>query len=196
MSIVDRLFVGRVIKDYGVLEERSIGIGKIRQSALLVERQGRLRFVLKYTAWAFLSASVSYHDLSLENAAKLREYIADSEQIAHNLPPSTYDANKSAIRASLLVFLIAAALLLLVKGDGSYFPITFFACAIQLGVYATFADHPQATANTKRLLVVMGVLTFAAGLAKLLWLNSATLIRVIWVLNYYRQHGTNPPQGP
>ena len=43
MSLFDRIFVGRVIKDFGILEEKSFLIGKYKTSMLLAERRGRLK---------------------------------------------------------------------------------------------------------------------------------------------------------
>jgi hypothetical protein len=35
MSLLDRIFIGKVIKDFGILEEKSLIIGKIKKSMLL-----------------------------------------------------------------------------------------------------------------------------------------------------------------
>ena len=47
MSIFDRIFMGKVIKDFATLEEKSFIIGKTRKSMLLTERRGKLKIVFK-----------------------------------------------------------------------------------------------------------------------------------------------------
>jgi hypothetical protein len=82
MSIIDRFFVGKVIKDFGPLEEKYFVIGKSTKSALLAERGGRLAFVLKFSSWMLILGRTSYFELDLEDAYKLREFINQAEQIA------------------------------------------------------------------------------------------------------------------
>jgi hypothetical protein len=87
VSIIDRLFAGKVVKDFGHLELQSFGIGKRGRSVLLVEKRGELFLVVKSFAWAVFGGSVRYYTFSLSNALKLREFITDSEQIARGLVP-------------------------------------------------------------------------------------------------------------
>jgi len=82
MSFLDRLFVGKVIKDFGTLEERSFGVGKFRKSVFLAEKHGQLRFAMKSSAFAFFGAGVSYFDLGVDALPKLRQCIDEAEGIA------------------------------------------------------------------------------------------------------------------
>jgi hypothetical protein len=55
MSLFDRIFMGKVIKDFGILEEKSLIIGKIKKSMLLVERRGKLKIAFKWSGYALCS---------------------------------------------------------------------------------------------------------------------------------------------
>ena len=82
MNIFDRIFAGRVIKDYGPLEERSLGLGRIRKSLLLAERRGRLKLVFKFSGFFLCTGSVYYMDVPLEKAEVLRRCLDEAEGIA------------------------------------------------------------------------------------------------------------------
>ena len=82
MSIFDRVFMGKVIKDFGTLEEKSFIIGKTRKSMLLTERRGKLKIVFKWSGYAPFGASVSYYDLKAESIPKLRQLITEAEELA------------------------------------------------------------------------------------------------------------------
>jgi hypothetical protein len=82
MSIFDRIFMGKVIKDFGTLEEKSFIIGKTRKSMLLTERRGKLKIVFKWSGYAPFGASVSYYDLKAESIPKLRQLITEAEELA------------------------------------------------------------------------------------------------------------------
>ena len=82
MSIFDRIFMGKVIKDFGTLEEKSFIIGKTRKSMLLAERRGKLKIVFKWSGYAPFGASVSYYDLKAESIPKLRQLITEAEELA------------------------------------------------------------------------------------------------------------------
>ena len=49
MSLFDRIFVGKVIKDFGILEEKSLIVGKSKKSMLLAERRGKLKIGYRCT---------------------------------------------------------------------------------------------------------------------------------------------------
>ena len=82
MSFWDRIFMGRVIKDFGALEEKSFLVGKIKKSLLLVERRGKLKIVFKWSGWALFGASVNYFDLKSDSLPKLRDYLDEIQSIA------------------------------------------------------------------------------------------------------------------
>jgi hypothetical protein len=83
MSIFDRIFMGKVIKDFGTLEEKSFIIGKIKKSMFLSERRGKLKIVFKWSGYAPFGASVSYYDLKAESIPKLRQLITEAEELAN-----------------------------------------------------------------------------------------------------------------
>jgi hypothetical protein len=83
MSLFDRIFVGKVIKDFGILEEKSLIIGKIRKSMLLAERRGKLKIVFKWSGYAPFGASVTYFDLKAETIPQLRQLITEAEELAN-----------------------------------------------------------------------------------------------------------------
>ena len=83
MSVWDRIFMGKVIKDFGILEEKSFIIGKLKKSVLLVERRGKLKIAFKWSGCAFFGATVSYFDLSVESLPKLRQFLDEAVAIAN-----------------------------------------------------------------------------------------------------------------
>ena len=82
MSFWDRIFMGRVIKDFGPLEEKSFLVGKMKKSLLLVERRGKLKIVFKWSGVALFGASVNYFDLKADSLPKLRECLDKIQSIA------------------------------------------------------------------------------------------------------------------
>jgi hypothetical protein len=166
MNFIDRLFVGNVIKDFGILDEKSIGLGKMKHSALLVEKYGRLFFVIKFSAWAIFGASVSYQKFALDDATKLREYITESEMIAKNLPPVDYDISKLAFRYSLITMLVATIINLLAQNSGIMFPTMFLAFFFHANQFAESKNHPDVDIRTKRFLVILPLITFLVSIPK------------------------------
>jgi len=167
MSIVDRLFIGKVIKDFGPLEKRNLGIGRITKSILLVEMRGKLHFVFKTSAWLFpLSASVSYQRFTLEDAFKIRDYINESENISRNLPPSDFDPTKDALRTGLIIAVIGAIVLALLPEPA----IIIIATLAILWIYAVkfweVSKEPQVTLPTKLQLTAMASATILVGVLK------------------------------
>ncbi len=83
MSLFDRIFVGKVIKDFGILEEKSLVIGKIKKSMLLAQRRGKLKIAFKWSGYAPFAASVTYFELKAESIPKLRRFLTEAEELAH-----------------------------------------------------------------------------------------------------------------
>lgn len=83
MSLFDRIFMGKVIKDFGTLEEKSLFIGKIKKTMLLAERHGKLKIAFKWSGYAPFGASVTYFDLKIESIPKLRQFITEAEELAN-----------------------------------------------------------------------------------------------------------------
>ena len=97
MSFWDRVFMGRVVKDFGILEEKSFLVGKMKKSLLLVERRGRLKIVFKWSGVALFGASANYFDLKAESLPKLRQCLDEIQSIAgqrSNPPPSPFKAGE------------------------------------------------------------------------------------------------------
>ncbi len=81
MSIFDRIFMGRVVKDFGPLEEKNFLGGKMKKSLLLVERRGKLKIVFKWSGLALFGASVNYFDLKADSLPKLRKCLDEIQSI-------------------------------------------------------------------------------------------------------------------
>ena len=81
MGFLDRVFVGRVVKEFGVISEKSFGIGKQKVTLLLAERGGVLKLVFKTSAWTFLGGSVSYVEVQGEAIPRLRQWVEEAEGI-------------------------------------------------------------------------------------------------------------------
>jgi hypothetical protein len=99
MSFIDRLFVGRVIKDFGLISEKSLFVGKMTTSILLVDRRGKLKFVLKRFARGLFGITVGYSVWSLEEAYKIRDLINQAESLSRNLPALSDDPTRWADHA-------------------------------------------------------------------------------------------------
>jgi len=97
VSFWDRIFMGRVVKDFGVLEEKSFLVGKMKKSLLLVERRGKMKIVFKWSGIALFGASVNYFDLKADSLPKLRQCLDEIESISSqrsNPAPSAPDAGE------------------------------------------------------------------------------------------------------
>jgi hypothetical protein len=88
MSLWDRIFMGRVIKDFGPLEEKSFLVGKMKKTLLLVERRGKLKIVFKWSGVAPFGASVNYFDLKADSLPKLRQCLDEIQSISSQRSPS------------------------------------------------------------------------------------------------------------
>jgi len=173
MSIIDRIFVGRVIKDFGPIEQKSLGIGRLTKSVLLTEKRGKLHFILKFSAWLFpLSASVSYEDFTLEDAYKMRDFINESEQLARNLPPSSYDPKKEAFRNALIIAVVGAVITALLRDSTLALVATAIMLALYTKQYWDFRNSPEIDLQTKlRLALFAGLAILIGGVkvALLIW---------------------------
>lgn len=115
MNIVDKIFVGEVIQDFGIIEEESLGISRMRKSTMLVKQKGKIRFVIKTSTVAFLAASVNYAIFDLENAYKIRQSIDQSELIIKGLPYSE-NFSTTAIFKELPISAVFSAMVTFVLG--------------------------------------------------------------------------------
>jgi hypothetical protein len=78
-----KLFLGEVIKDYGVLEERNYGIGRLRTSVAICRRRGQLRLAVRTSSVAPQGASVKYAliDATPIALAKLANILHDAQEL-------------------------------------------------------------------------------------------------------------------
>ena len=82
MSIIDRVFVGRVVKDFGILCETSRGMLRQKTTVLLAERGGELKLVFKISSRALLAAGVSYAELPASAIPQLRQWLDEAQTVA------------------------------------------------------------------------------------------------------------------
>jgi hypothetical protein len=94
MSFWDRIFMGRVVKDFGLLEEKSFLLGKMKKSLLLVDRRGKLKIVFKWSGIAPFGASVNYFDLKADSLPRLRECLDEIQSILNPQSPPRQFATK------------------------------------------------------------------------------------------------------
>jgi len=93
MSFIDRVFVGKVIRDFGTLTESNAGLGKLKISMLLAERGGRRKLIFKTTVWGFLAASVSYMEVPVDAIPTLQSWLGEAQALASSsgaLPEGPY----------------------------------------------------------------------------------------------------------
>jgi hypothetical protein len=174
MSVIDRIFIGKVVKDFGILDEKSLGLGKIKHSAFLVEKYGRLYFVIKTSAWALFGGSVSYDTFLLDDALKIRDFVNESQQILQNSPPLPYDVSRIAFRYSILTMAVASIANLLFQDSGYVFLTTFIAMVFfHAGQFVEFANHPDVDSKTKKWLIFIPLLTLLIGILKIFWVTWA-----------------------
>jgi len=96
VSFLDRVSMGRVVKDFGVLEEKSFLVGKMKKSLLLVERRGKLKIVFKWSGVAPFGASLNYFDLKADSLPKLRQCLDEIQSIASQRSNPAPSAPKAA----------------------------------------------------------------------------------------------------
>ena len=77
-KIEQTLFTGKIIKDYSIISERQLPLGKIRQQVLLVERQHEKRIVIKESTGLFAGSSVRYFEFDRAGVHKLRSALEDA----------------------------------------------------------------------------------------------------------------------
>jgi len=95
MRILDRIFMGRVVKDFGPLEEKSFLLGKMKKSLLLVERRGKLKIVFKWSGMALFGASVNYFDLQADSLPRLRQCLDEIQSLSKRQSPASQSTPKA-----------------------------------------------------------------------------------------------------
>jgi hypothetical protein len=76
-------FLGEVIKDYGIIEERRKGITRTRVSLLLCRKDGELALVVKESNFAFLAAGTRYLYIRKPQLAAFKEAVDDAYRFAY-----------------------------------------------------------------------------------------------------------------
>lgn len=77
------LWTGPITRDYGPVSEGRYGATKRTVSALLAQRDGKDRLIIKASYKAFFAASVQYVDLDRESVLKLKAAVDDALQQMH-----------------------------------------------------------------------------------------------------------------
>lgn len=114
---------------------------------------------------------MSYDELTLESAYKLREHINESEQIARNLPPIAYKVADVARRNVLITATIASVINLVAPNDGLVFLTTLIAGVVLVNQYIGFRDHPDVTLQAKWQMRGIIGFTLLISVAKFAWLG-------------------------
>jgi hypothetical protein len=74
-----KIFLGEIIQDYGVIQNSTWGIARLRTSILLCRRRGKLKLVFKDTGISPFAASARYSKIDVTPAtlSKLDEILRD-----------------------------------------------------------------------------------------------------------------------
>jgi hypothetical protein len=175
MSILDWLFVGNVIKDFGPIEQQSIGIGRLKlgqstESVLLIEKAGKMHLVLKSVSWFLpLGGGFGYREMPMDKARRLRDLINKSERIAADLTISDFDAGRGTRRTVIVIGLIGALLLLLTSSLTATIATVAGLLAVWAKLYRDLHHNLLVVPQAKSVAVWLIGLTLMAGAFKLVW---------------------------
>ncbi len=75
------LFLGKVIRDFGILDVHKKGITTFKVSILFCEKDGKKCLVSKQTARALFGASVTYHYIYEENLPRLKQAVGEALEL-------------------------------------------------------------------------------------------------------------------
>ena len=78
----ERIFLGEVIRDYGVVSEFRKGGANFKVKLLLCEKDGEKQIVFHQSASAVLGASVTYQYVKQEDMAYLKQSIDEAVQLS------------------------------------------------------------------------------------------------------------------
>ena len=179
MNILDRIFVGEVIQDFGVISSESLGIGRMKKSALLTKKNGKFRFVIKTSAVAFLAASVNYTEFDLEDAYKIRQWIDQSESIVKGFPYSeSFSVNgiskelpTSAILSVLVTFVLGGLIIWWLNNSILILLATLALFSLLINMYQDFQRHEEAADWQTLLPGLFAVLSLFLGIGKFILMN-------------------------
>jgi|SRR6266508_5959836 len=179
MNILDRIFVGEVIQDFGVISSESLGIGRMRKSALLTKKNGKFRFVIKTSAIAFLAASVNYTEFDLEDAYKIRQWIEQSESIVKGFPYSQdFSANgiskelpTSAILSVLVTFILGGLIIWWLDNSILILLGTLALFSLQINAFQDFHRYEEAADWQTLFPGLLAVASLVLGIGKFMLMN-------------------------
>ena len=77
MAFFDRLFVGKILKDFGSISVRQRGIAREKISVLLSQRGGERYLVFKSSTFAWLGAGVQYVELPVRVIPQLERWLQE-----------------------------------------------------------------------------------------------------------------------
>lgn len=80
--VEERVFLGEVIRDYGVISEFRKGGAKLEVKLLLCEKGGEKQLVFRQSAKALLGASVTYQYVKQEDMAYLKQSTDEAVQLS------------------------------------------------------------------------------------------------------------------
>jgi hypothetical protein len=181
MNLLDRMFVGEVIQDFGIIKDETLGIGRIRKSALLAKKNGKFRFVVKTSAIAFLGASVNYTEFDMEDAYKIRQLIDQSESIVKGVP---YTRNFSvngvskelpiSTIISIFVTFVLGSLIIWWLDQGILILLTTLALfSMQVNTFQDFKRYEEAQEWQKITPAYLAALSLFLGIGKFILANLA-----------------------
>jgi Flp pilus assembly protein TadB len=179
MNILDRIFVGEVIQDFGIIKDETLGVGRMRKSALLAKKNGKFRFVIKTSAFAFLAASVNYTEFDLEDAYKIRQWIEQSESIVKGFPYSeSFSASgiskelpTSAILSALVTFVLGSLIIWWLSNSILILLATLVLFLLLINMYQDFQRHEEAADWQAILPGLFAVTSLFLGLGKFILMN-------------------------
>jgi hypothetical protein len=179
MKILDRIFVGEVIQDFGIIEEKSLGIGRMRKSALLTKKNGKFRFVIKTSSVAFLAASVNYTEFDLEDAYKIRQWIDQSESIVKGFPYAenfsvvgiSKELPTSTILAVLVTFILGGLIIWWLNNSILILLATLVLFSMQINAFQDFRRFEEAAEWQTILPGLLAVASLFLGIAKFILIN-------------------------
>ncbi len=77
-KIEETLWTGKIIKDYGVIDEKQMGIVKPKHRVMLTEKNGEKNIIIKESIVAGISAYVKYFRLDKPSAQNLKDAVEDA----------------------------------------------------------------------------------------------------------------------
>jgi len=80
-KVEEALWTGKIIKDYGIIDEHQMGISKFKHSVLLTEKKNQKKIIIKESVTALLAANVRYFEFDRMATQKLKDTLEDALQV-------------------------------------------------------------------------------------------------------------------